>query len=139
MKTQGVEALIKRFKDSLHFIYSHSVVRQEFHALCERLSLRKLRVPWDVDTRWNSTFRMLKRCLPYRNAINETLSRRPEGLHLVVTAGEWAQLEKLMVFLDVFFTATLRLSCSYEPTAHELIHHLYYISKVYAEMQGTYL
>ena len=28
MKMQGVEALIKRFKDSLHFIYSHSVVRQ---------------------------------------------------------------------------------------------------------------
>ena len=139
IQTDEVQNLIKRFKDSLHFIFSHSLIRQEFHSLCERLSLRKLRVPWDVDTCWNSTFRMLKRCLPYRNVINETLSRRPEGLPMVVTAGEWAQLEKLMGFLEVFFTATLRLSCSYEPTAHELLHHLYYISKVYVEMQGTYL
>jgi hypothetical protein len=36
----------------------------------------------------------------------------------------------LKSFLDVFFTAIVKLSCSYELSTHELFHHFYRISKV---------
>jgi hypothetical protein len=139
LKTEGVENLVKKFKNSLTFIYSNGVRKQNWHALCQRLGLSKLSVPWDVDTRWNSTYRMLERCLKYRDAIDEFLASSPEGLTMMLSLDEWTQLGGLMSFLRVFFIATVKLSCSYTPTAHELLHHLFYISKVYDEMKGTYL
>lgn len=99
--------------------------------MCGRLNLSKLRVPWDIDTRWNSTYRMLYRVLPYKRAISETLRNSPEGLPLLCSTGEWDQLEQLRTFLEVFFNATVQLSCSYTPSAHQLLQHLYLISKVY--------
>ena len=51
LKTPGVEGLIKKFKESLTYIYSNNVRKQQFHVLCQRLNLSKLSVPWDVDTR----------------------------------------------------------------------------------------
>jgi hypothetical protein len=44
-KTPGVDQLIMKFKNSLHHIYSNNVRKQQFHALCERLNLSKLKVP----------------------------------------------------------------------------------------------
>jgi hypothetical protein len=55
IKTQGVNALIMKFKNSLHHIFSKYIRKQKFYALCARLGLSKLRISWDVDTRWNST------------------------------------------------------------------------------------
>ena len=98
--------------------------------MCARLGLSKLSVPWDVDTRWNSTYRMFERCLPYKNAINESLNKSVEGMQLALTDEEWVQLEQLKEFLKVFFEATVKLSCSRTPSAHLLLHHLYTISKV---------
>ena len=59
LKTEVVNSLITRFKNSLHHIYTTGVRKQEFNSLCTRLGLSRLHVPWDVDTRWNSTYRML--------------------------------------------------------------------------------
>jgi zinc finger BED domain-containing protein 1 (E3 SUMO-protein ligase ZBED1) len=121
IKTQRVNALIVKFKNSLHHIFSNNIRKQEFHALCARLGLSKLRVSWDVDTRWNSTYRMFHRCFLYKHAITETLNNSIERIHLLISKGEWDQLEMLKSFLGVFFTATVKLSCSYTPSTHEFI------------------
>jgi hypothetical protein len=52
-------------------------------------------------------------------------------LSLLCSTEEWDQLEQLHIFLEVFFNATLQLSCSYIPSAHQLLQHLYLIFKVY--------
>jgi hypothetical protein len=98
--------------------------------LCGRLNLSKLRVPWDIDIHWNSTYRMLCRILPYKYAISQTICNSSEGLSLLYSTGEWDQLEQLHTFLEVFFNATVQLSCSYTPPAHQLLQHLYLIFKV---------
>jgi hypothetical protein len=99
--------------------------------LCGRLNLSKLRVPWDIDTRWNSTYKMLHRVNPYKYVISETLRNLPEGLPLLCSTEEWDQLEQLRTFLKVFFNATIQLSCSYTPSAHQLFQDLYLISKIF--------
>jgi len=136
LKTDVVRALIAKFKQGLAHIFSNQVRRQDFNALCVRLGLGKLRVPWDLDTRWNSTYRMFHRTLRYRQPIDETLRNSTEGLDLLLSEGEWNQIVNLKKFLECFFNATVKLSCSYTPSAHELLHHLYKISKVYSEMEG---
>jgi hypothetical protein len=83
--------------------------------LYERLKLSKLSVPWDVDTWWNSTYRIFHRCFHYKRAIFEILSNSIEGPRLLLSEGEWSQLELLKNFLHVFFNATEKLSYSYIP------------------------
>lgn len=104
--------------------------------MCVNYGLSKLKVPWDIDTRWNSTYRFLNRCLPYKAVIGEFLrGSTPEGMALEPSLEEWEQLQTLSNFLRTFFNATVQLSCSYSPTAFELIRHLYSISKVYRELE----
>jgi hypothetical protein len=45
LKATSVNNLICKFKDDLHHIYSNNIRKQDFHALCERINLSKLRVP----------------------------------------------------------------------------------------------
>jgi len=135
LKTEAVKELIIKFKGGLAHIFSNQERKQRFAALCIRLQLSRLRVPWDIDTRWNSTYRMLNRCLPYRVAIGEFLrNSNAEGSALEPSTAEWGQLARLAKFLGTFFKATVKLSCSYSPTAFELLKHLYQISKVYVEL-----
>jgi Domain of unknown function (DUF4413) len=62
--------------------------------------------------------------------ITETLDNSTEWIHLLISEGECDQLEMLKSFLSVLFTATVKLSYSYTPSTHELLHHLYRISKM---------
>jgi hypothetical protein len=88
IKTQSVNALIVKFKNSLHYIFSNNIRKYKFYVLYARLGLSKLIVPWDVDTRWNSTYRMFHRCFPYKHAIIETLNNSTELIHLLISEGE---------------------------------------------------
>jgi hypothetical protein len=45
LKITSVNNLIYKLKDSLHHIYSNNIIKQDFHVLCGRLNLSKLRVP----------------------------------------------------------------------------------------------
>jgi hypothetical protein len=57
-----------------------------------------------------------------------------DGSQLELTIPEWKQLIRLSNFFKTFFIATVKLSCSYSPTAFELLKQLYLISKVYLEL-----
>jgi hypothetical protein len=104
--------------------------------MCVNYGLSNLRVPWDIDTRWNFTYRFLHRCLPYHVVIGEFLrSFTPEGMALELSVEKLEQLERLQKFLETFFKTTVQLSCSYSPTSFELLKHLYSISKVYRELE----
>jgi hypothetical protein len=94
--------------------------------LCGRLNLSKLRVPWYIDTRWNSTYGMLHRVLPYKHAISEILRNSPERLPLLCSIEEWDQLEQL----HIFFRSFLQRNRPTIMLVHQLLQHLYLISKV---------
>ena len=56
-------------------------------------------------------------------------------MQLELNYAEWEQLQRLCNFLQIFFTATVELSCSYSPTSFQLLKHLYEISKVYLKLE----
>jgi Domain of unknown function (DUF4413) len=136
LKIETVKLLIIKFKDALNHIVSNQEKKQQFTLMCINYGLSKLRVPWDIDTRWNSIYRFLHRCLPYHAVIGEFLRCfTPEGMTLEPSVEEWEQLERLQKFLETFFKAIVQLSRSYSPTSFELLKHLYSISKVYRELE----
>jgi hypothetical protein len=104
LKITSVNNLICKFKDNFHHIYSNNIKKQDFHALWGRLNLSKLRVPWDINIRWNSTYRMLHRVLPYKHAISKILRNSPERFPLLCSTGEWDQLEQLHTFFRSFYS-----------------------------------
>jgi hypothetical protein len=57
-----------------------------------------------------------------RQVLSEILRNSPERLPLLCSTEECDQLEQLHTFLEVFFNATVQLSCSYILSAHQLLH-----------------
>ncbi|KAF3319956.1 hypothetical protein FCM35_KLT22436 [Carex littledalei] len=94
LKTEAVKDLIIKLKDCLSHIVSNQERKQRFGLMCVNYGLSKLKVPWDIDTRWNSTYRFLNRCLPYKAVIGEFLrGSTPEGMALEPSLEEWEQLQ----------------------------------------------
>ena len=64
------------------------------------LGLKVLMMPWDVSTRWNSTFDMLNFTLDYCVAINRITSNQDLNLHNELEEDEWAVAERLCDTLE---------------------------------------
>jgi hypothetical protein len=75
-------------------------------------------------------YRMFHCYFPYKHVITEILNNSTEGPRLLLSEREWTKLELLKNFLHAFFNVTVKLSCSYTLSAHELLQHLYTIFKV---------
>ena len=69
-------------------------------------------MPWDVSTRWNSTYDMLKFACTYREAIDKITDDRSMKLRdYELKDGEWKIIEELRDTLKVcFFFFSLFLS-----------------------------
>ncbi|KAJ1703169.1 hypothetical protein LUZ63_002948 [Rhynchospora breviuscula] len=78
---------------------------------------------------------MFHRVLPYKDVIDNMLKSNSDSIQLMLSTGEWQQLQHVKDFLKAFFDATVKLSCSYTPSAHELLQHLFAISKVYRDIR----
>jgi hypothetical protein len=78
-------------------------------------------IPWDVDTRWNSTYRLLKKTIHLRPALDRALSRSQQSQQLLLQQSEWKTLELMVPFLEIFYSTTVRLSACYTPTTVALI------------------
>lgn len=96
-----------------------------------------VKIPWDVDTRWNSTYQFLKKTLHLKPAIDQHLSNCVAGQEFQLTFEEWRSLEHMTAFLESFYVATVRLSASYTPTSSALLEELVTISDWYATQMST--
>ncbi|XP_078153945.1 zinc finger BED domain-containing protein RICESLEEPER 2-like [Carex rostrata] len=72
----------------------------------------------DVKTRWNSTHRMLKSALYYKNAFNGYADRDSSFSEWVPDDSEWDKAEKVCKLLEVFVQATKIYSGTSYPTSN---------------------
>jgi hypothetical protein len=70
---------------------------------------------WDVETRWNSTYKMLRLALDMKPAI-QRFAKIDKRYMFGPTATDWANLAALIEHLKVFYDATLKLSGTKYPT-----------------------
>lgn len=103
--------------------------RQKWKDLCKLQNLPDKYIEYDVDTRWNSTYRMIKDGLSAKRQVNEFLNLQREFPGF--TRGDWLRLEQLEMVLSKFddFTSeisrnapqiSMALPMYYE--LHELLH-----------------
>jgi hypothetical protein len=79
IEVRQVEELLKKYKDALRYVDSGMRKKQAFAELCNLMAIRAVRIPWDVDTRWNITYRLLRKMLHLRPAFDHATSRTPQG------------------------------------------------------------
>jgi hypothetical protein len=80
-----------------------------------------------MDISWNSTYLMLKHLLSYKDVFHVWLNSN-YGSELL-TAHHWYVAEQIMVFLQLFYEATVVLSGVYYPTAPLVLHHILNIAE----------
>jgi hypothetical protein len=131
MEVDPIQNLIGKYKDALRYADSSIRKKQYFAELCRSMGIQKTKIPWDVDTRWNNTYRLLRKTSHLRPALERHLSSTQQGQELLLTQNEWRTLELMVPFLEIFYTATVRLFASYTPTSFALLEELVTISDWY--------
>ncbi|KAG7587327.1 HAT C-terminal dimerization domain [Arabidopsis thaliana x Arabidopsis arenosa] len=125
-------------KDGLHEINSHveavrnavTFVRSStkrlisFDQRVDASNLSRGSLPLDVETRWNSTYLMLKKAQKFREAFDrmEAEDKIYNNYFLEMEKGkkrvgpptylDWVEIERMVKFLNFFYTATLIVSAS---------------------------
>ncbi|EIW63730.1 uncharacterized protein TRAVEDRAFT_76117, partial [Trametes versicolor FP-101664 SS1] len=74
------KVLLKLRKLAQTVTHSSTILLPAWYALLDDLVLPRKAIPRDVRTRWNSTYRMLRFCLDYREAIDQMTGERKLGL-----------------------------------------------------------
>ncbi|KAJ4798773.1 Zinc finger BED domain-containing protein RICESLEEPER 4 [Rhynchospora pubera] len=133
LQVDEVDSLLEKYYKALKFVDSSTKKKQNFAELCSRMGILSVKIPWDIETRWNSTYLLLKKTLHLKPAIDQALSRCPTGQLYRLNPSDWMSLEALVPFLDCFYTATVRLSATYTPTASALLEDLVAISDWYEQ------
>jgi hypothetical protein len=73
----------------------------------------------------------LKKIIHLRPALDRALSRSQQSQQLLLQQSEWNILELMVSFLEIFYSATVRLSACYTPTTVALLEDLALISDWY--------
>ncbi|WZZ26671.1 hypothetical protein YC2023_010072 [Brassica napus] len=117
---------LKVIKDSLHKIresvkyVTASETREMTFAKCVDAAGIKENAGliMDVQTRWNSTFYMFERALPYREAFVKLEIYDRRNYKVLPTATEWSRAAKICVFLEPFAKITSLMSGLKYPTSN---------------------
>ncbi|KAK9350097.1 ribonuclease H-like domain-containing protein, partial [Lipomyces doorenjongii] len=84
--------------------------RQKWKEMCKFLDLPDKFIEYDVDTRWNSTFRMLSDGLKARTQINKFLQLQSDLPMPCFSGSDWARLQQIHDILSKFNELTLFIS-----------------------------
>nr|XP_043625688.1 zinc finger BED domain-containing protein RICESLEEPER 2-like [Erigeron canadensis] len=124
-----IDQAVEKVRESIKYVKgSKSQVRKQKFLDCVKLlslsSTRGLRQ--DCPTRWNSTFLMLDSAFYYRKAFTH-LEISDSNYTSCPGAYEWDTIEKISVFLAVFYDVTNVFSGTKYPTANLYYPHIFMV------------
>jgi hypothetical protein len=108
--------LLNRLRYLVKKIRSSAKIRKSFHHFQEMSGFTtKLELSRDVETRWNSTFYMIKRILELKEPLIAFMESKPRVGKTFLneyfpTSSEWVYLEILVNLLNVFESSTKTIS-----------------------------
>ncbi|CAI9292065.1 unnamed protein product [Lactuca saligna] len=133
-----VNSCVKKIRALVKYVRSSPARLQKFKASMQEEKIEsKSLVPMDVDTRWNSTFLMLKSAIKFRKAFSNLLLKdsncakelkKCEGG--LISDEDWVNVSSLLPFLKIFYDATKRFSGSRYVTSNAYIHDIFGIGNV---------
>ncbi|CAO2830618.1 unnamed protein product [Amaranthus hypochondriacus] len=127
-----VDKAIVKVRAAVKWVRSSPARLQKFNAciLEENLSCKGL-VSLDIETRWNSTYNMLKTALIFRKAFKNLKTKfSPYVRELEKVGGapddaDWDRVAVFLPFLEIFYDATLSLSGSRYVTCNAVVEQIY--------------
>ena len=136
---------VKRVRAAVRFIRQSPSRLQRFQecVVAEKIE-RKASLSLDVPTRWNSTYKMLKTALVYEHAFTKYSKRDPyynvelakdDDADRPPNSNDWKQVKHLLVFLEVFYNTTLRLSGSSYVTSNLHFYEILDIHSTLSELE----
>ena len=93
-----------------------------FKEYCNAKGVRPRKFGLDMDVRWNSTYMMLKKLIPYKDIFSVFINSH-YGSELL-SRYHWLVAEKVMEFLELFYDSIVVLSGVYYPTSPLVLYHI---------------
>ncbi|GFP88890.1 zinc finger bed domain-containing protein ricesleeper 1 [Phtheirospermum japonicum] len=110
--------------------------RDSYILLCEKHGLKPRYGMFVSGYSWDSTRETLRRCLPYKDVLNEFI-----GTHWpdeeIIAERDWEIVSVFSRFLDVFYEAVDCVSANYYPSSSGILLHLVNIAKLFSEYRGS--
>ncbi|CAG7824481.1 unnamed protein product, partial [Allacma fusca] len=82
---------------------------------CESMNIPNKSLLVDMPVRWNSTYKMLKRCLLLREALDATMRSDKLLTPFVLSDSEWKVVAEIVKFLEPFNRLTEKMSQQFIP------------------------
>ncbi|GBB83187.1 hypothetical protein RclHR1_00010069 [Rhizophagus clarus] len=120
---QGLELIdnaVIKVRQLMIKIKNSVIISDELRKLCKCAKINYLRPELDVQTRWNSTFNMLKKMEKMWNGVRMLAVRNQEVQMLMPTEEEWKIIEETMIILEPLERATVYLSAAQYPTIADI-------------------
>ncbi|XP_077299486.1 E3 SUMO-protein ligase ZBED1-like [Arctopsyche grandis] len=106
--TKKICDVLGRVKNIVEFFNRSTQGKHKLAATQQQMNLPVLKLKQDVQTRWNSTFDMLKRIVQVKDAVIATVALlRPD---LTLNEGDWEVIEEVLPLLSPFYEITVEIS-----------------------------
>ncbi|GBP72840.1 Zinc finger BED domain-containing protein 1 [Eumeta japonica] len=106
--TKEICDVLGRVKNIVEFFNRSTQGKLKLTATQQQMNLPVLRLKQDVQTRWNSTFDMLKRIVQIKDAVIATVAfLRPD---LTMNERDWEVIEGVLPLLSPFYEITVEIS-----------------------------
>ncbi|CAG7786412.1 unnamed protein product, partial [Allacma fusca] len=94
-------SIYDRLKRAVTKIRKSNILRDSMTHFCETLKIPKLQLLQDMKVRWNSTLKMLQRCIDLRKALDATMMSDSTLRPLVLSSSDWKIVEAMIDLLKV--------------------------------------
>ncbi|XP_077301621.1 E3 SUMO-protein ligase ZBED1-like [Arctopsyche grandis] len=117
--TKKICDVLGRVKNIVEFFNRSTQGKHKLAATQQQMNLPVLKLKQDVQTRWNSTFDMLKRIVQVKDAVIATVALlRPD---LTLNEGDWEVIEEVLPLLSPFYEITVEISAKKNVTLSKII------------------
>lgn len=95
-----VHSEIREIRSALSRIRTSVKRRDVFECVRSEMDIKQELPSLDVDTRWSSTFNMIKKMYSCRRAINATINRIIDLSDISISEGTWEKSYRVCNFLE---------------------------------------
>jgi len=140
-----IDVGISKIKELVKYVTGSEGRKLKFGEIVSGLGISSSRGLWlDCPTRWNSTYKMLIRALPYRAAFASMrwMERTNSCFPDLPTDEEWCRIEKICNLLQPFDEITTLISGRKYPTANLYLKNVWRIELLlssYADCEDPFL
>ena len=124
-------------KDIARFIFCSAQRRQLYAQICARQGVSAIKIPKEVEHRWNSTYDLLNKALSRKTVLNEFCAFHAQDL--MISDEHWELCAQIRDSLEAFYSSTLFFSGIYYPTSNEALMKLFKITLQFNRFRDHFL